>query len=156
LTGDVAGGKYSLLLSAILDASEAFGLVWRDQLQFSNTADEVGSDLLGLQLGQWKTDRWPGTRLFGHRALVRIYRADASAAVVLRRPGSLYAWVAPSYPEDLWFMGPGRQLRLVSVAHERDGWLFGKDLASAVGQQITLELEDAELDPALFECPRCR
>jgi len=150
LTRDVAGEPYDFLVTTLLERGQAFGLVWREQLRFAETAAAVRAELQPLQLRLRKVDRWPGTRLVGHRASVLTYRCDPAARCVLTRPGSLFSWHAPSYPEDLWFVAEANSLLLASVAHQRQAWVFSKPLARVLGQRITLELEPREAGDAKY------
>lgn len=98
------------------------------------------------------SDRWPGTRLIGHRASVITYRSDKGAGEILRRPGSLFGWLAPDYPEDLFFVSPDEILLLATVSHEREGWILSPKLARAVGHKVTLERQERVAgDEELFE-----
>lgn len=141
LCGDVRDDAYGFLLRTLVEAGGTFGLVWRDQLKASDSAIAVRSALRPLEVQHRKTDRWPGTELIGHRALVIIYRSDPAALEVLRRPRSLFRWLAPEYPEDLWFASSSGELLLATVAHESMGWIFSPALAQTIGQRITLALE---------------
>jgi hypothetical protein len=57
LPRDVVGERYDFLINTLLEHSEAFGLVWRDQLRFAETARAVRGDLRPLRLKHRKTDR---------------------------------------------------------------------------------------------------
>jgi hypothetical protein len=139
---DVAGDAYAFLIERCLQQEGTFGLVWRDQLEFGESARLIQAELRPLQVRHKKADRWPGTALLGHRASVITYRGDAAATAVLERPGSLFAWLAPDYPEDLFFAGRDGTLQVVTVSHEKLGWILSPQLARSVGQRVTLELEE--------------
>ena len=70
------------------------------------------------------------------------YRNDRSVSDVLRRPRSLFGWLAPDYPEDICFASNDGKLHLVTVSHEKDGWILSSQIARAVGQRVTLALEE--------------
>jgi hypothetical protein len=138
LTRDVTGAAYELLLRAGLGEAATFSLVWRDQLQFSDTAVALRDALRTLQLRHAKRDRWPGTILLGHYASVITYRAAPEALPTLLRPDSLFAWRAPAYPEDLSFCTDQDRVVLATVTHESRAWILSSTLASAIGQLVTL------------------
>jgi hypothetical protein len=71
-----------------------------------------------------KTDQWPGTRLLGHLATVRLYQLSPSALSVLAQAKSLFAWVAPNRPEDLAFYVEEGNPWLGSISHEMDSFLY--------------------------------
>lgn len=141
LVRDVTDDAYDVLLRTLVEAGGTFGLVWRDQLNASDSVLAVRSDLQLLEVRRRRVGRWPGTQLIGHRALIITYRSEASAFEVLRRPRSLFGWRAPDFPEDLWFTSDSGQLLLATVAHESHGWIFSKSIAKAIGQRVTLKLE---------------
>ena len=137
---DVMGEAYTHLLEAALSEASTFCLVWPDQLR-SASAREVRMALRDLQIRHVKSDRWPGTSLVGRRASVIIYRAAPTALDTLLKPGSLFAWRSPAYPEDLSFTAADGAVCLATVAHEGEGWILSRSLASAVGDKVTLVRE---------------
>lgn len=153
ITRDVSGEAYRRVLEAALDEASTFSLVWRHQLRFAASATEVGNALRGLQLRKETRHRWPGTILHGkaQRASVVTYRAAPAALPTLLEPGSLFAWRAPTYPEDLSF-ATDKAVCLATVSHEADGWIISPSLARAVGQSVTLVRETMdEREWALFK-----
>jgi hypothetical protein len=141
ITHDVTGDAYKRLLAAALDEASTFSLVWRDQLSFDASAAAVRAALRSLELRDVKRDRWPGTRLVGHYASVVTFRATPDALPALLEPGALFAWRSPAYPEDLSFSDDRGAVCLVTVSHERDGWILSSSLAAAVGTDVKLSGE---------------
>ena len=135
---DVAGEAYEHLLEAALQEAGTFSLVWQDHLQFDSSARAVRTALRGLQLRHIKSDRWPGTKLVGRSASVITYRATSSALDTLLKPGSLFAWRCPTYPEDLSFQTDEGAVCLATVSHEAQGWILSRTLAAAVADTVTL------------------
>jgi hypothetical protein len=135
------GETYELLMTALLNCAATFGLVWPEQACLEASALEVRRDLQPLQLWQRKSDRWPGTRLIGHKTTIATYRADEAALAVLIRPGALFAWLRPRFPEDIWFVRADGSLAFASIIHEGDAWLFSRTVAALAGRHLTLELE---------------
>ena len=144
IAGDVTGDAYQTLLAAALREAATFALVWRDQLRFAATAAAVRDALRLFQLRQMKTDRWPGTVLVGQYASVITYRAEPDALATLLEPGSLFAWRAPAFPEDLSFTSNRETVCLASISHEATGWILSESLASAVRSKVTLVAEILE------------
>ena len=116
-------GVYRALLAHALSRATHFSLVWREQLSFENSADLVAASLKPFLADESVTDEWPGTKLFGSSALVRRYTLSPSSLAFLQQPGRLFAWRAPSLPEDLAFYLPSGSCWLGSISHERDAWI---------------------------------
>ena len=115
---------YLALLHFALRHKSLFSLVWRDQLDFDMSAITIAERLLPDFVSEKRIDEWPGTRLFGHFATVRLYRMSAGAVATLAKAGSLYAWTAPVWPEDLAFYVSEDRPWLGSIAHERDAFIY--------------------------------
>src|SRR4051812_32466475 len=94
---------YLSLLQFAQRRNSLFSLVWRDQHEFVRSAIAVEEALRSDLVRQKRTDQWPGTRLLGHLATVRLYQLSPPALSVLAAAKSLFAWVAPDRPEDLAF-----------------------------------------------------
>ena len=74
----------------------------------------------------------------GHATVIK-YLASKRARQFLREPGSLFAWLHPDLPEDLFFGSERSGLAMASVSHEREAWLLRKRYASIVGRSLRLE-----------------
>jgi len=116
------GKTYRMLLLLASEMCSSLSLVWRDQMVFEPTAEEVGEALKPVLIREDRTDKWPGTTLLGHMATVRHYRMTDKALGILERAPGLYAWQAPALPEDLIFYAKNGSVWLGSIAHERDAW----------------------------------
>ena len=141
LPHQVDGDAYFRLLEALLNNPGIFGLVRRHQMGFSPSARQLYQRLRRLRKSERTVDRWPGTRLFGSQATVSTFRRDASALPHLESVGSLYGWHQPDTPEDLFFAAKDGTLELVTISHERQGWILSKDLAQTMDPWIHLEPE---------------
>jgi len=135
------GTAYERLIRILLDAEDTFSLVWRGGSDYGEEARELASAVEPYKVSEARRDRWPGTRLFGGKARIATYRCTPAAAASLGRPGRLFGWTAPRFPEDLWFASASGGLSLVTVAHEQLAWLLSGKLASQLGQVVTLERE---------------
>ena len=135
------GESYQHFITALVKSSATFGLVWRDQFRFQDSALAVRRDLRELEVEEWKSARWPGTELAGHRATIVTFRADEAALPVLLRPRALFAWLQPRFPEDIWFSTADGSPVFASIIHEGDAWVFSRVVAAAVAKSVTLELE---------------
>ncbi len=141
---DITGTAYSALIHEALQTQHAFSLTWAEGLTFHPSAHAVSEVLSPLELHRRRSDRWPGTRLFGYFALVVTYRVSEEARSTLLAPGSLFSWRSPGWPEDLAFYSRDRRCSLASIAHEHEAWLPSRALARRMGQLVTLEREDLD------------
>jgi len=131
------GETYQKLLQLASETCASFSLVWRDQLNFELSAEEVASLLQPYLIREQRTDEWPGTKLLGHLATVRHYRLCVETLNVLRQAAGLYAWLEPVFPEDLALYTQDGSVWLGSIAHEQDAWIQGgSELEQAIGARL--------------------
>lgn len=119
-----AGSVYRALLDFALGNGSLFSLTWRDRTAYGPEAEAIGIALNPDLVAESRTDRWPGTRLLQPEAVVRIYRMSSHSRDLLANAERLFAWDAPSRPEDLAFYTPGRDPWLGSIAHDADSFLY--------------------------------
>jgi len=141
LRSEPAGTVYERFLRYLLLKERAFGLVWREQLRFTEDAKNFGQLLTPFRIAHRRTDHWPGTKLIGHYAIVETYRCDMAVLPILSAPGRLIAWLQPKYPEDLHFVSKTGFPSLITVAHDEDAWIASREVARGVSQLIPLEKE---------------
>lgn len=121
---NIAGADYTRFLDQALIAFAYFTLVWRDAAEFDDTAFNVRKDLARHQTNRRRAGHWPGTYISAKapQATIISYRLDAAARRVLARPGSLFAWLAPAYPEDLAFYQRDGRLAFATCTRDRLAW----------------------------------
>ncbi len=123
ITEEPCGETYHRLLDFTQRHCESFSLVWQQQLDFDAQAREVEEALSPFLIREQESSRWPGTRLLSGTARVCHFRLTPQSVSVLQAAGSLYAWRAPSRPEDLAFYTHEGDCFLGSIAHESDAFL---------------------------------
>jgi hypothetical protein len=138
VTKDIAGEDYSKFLRLASERFPVFMLVWLDQFSFKPTARAIRRELQPLQLHHRRSSRWPGTIMFGHKGDVITYRFDEQALAVLERPGSLFGWLQPTFPEDLAFFGADQRCAFASVSHEREAWILDVEFAHLLPKRFGL------------------
>ena len=150
------GPAYRALLNAIAKRASSFSLVWRDQLKFSASAVAFESELRAFLIREVRTDSWPGTRLIGHLAAVRLYRFTKDSLNALKRPGRLYAWRSPHWPEDFAAYDTGGNCIFGSISHEGDAFFVGSEgLGVELAKEVPgLKLEQGEMDPEYLKRPQ--
>jgi hypothetical protein len=114
------GETYTALLRLAMNYCTLFSLTWRDQLEFSDSANEMLKILAPYLVREAYTDKWPGTQLLKSKAWVRYYRFTKETLEIIFRVPSLYAWCAPTLPEDLALYEADNRCWLLSIAHEQD------------------------------------
>jgi len=137
---------YLRLLQFAQRRNSLFSLVWRDQHEIVRSAIAVEEALRPDLVREKQTDQWPGKRLLGDLATVRLYKLSPSALSVLAEAKSLFAWVAPDRPEDLAFYVGEDNPWLGSISHEMDSFLYSdaidlEELRATV-RGLKMELSD--------------
>ena len=125
LSQEPRGAVYRRLLDHARSGCEYALLVVREEDWppggSSATAIEALSPFL---VSSEKRSEWPGTVLIAGTATVFNYKlTDDSVGVLKREAEGLYDWSAPELPEDLCLLRADLSPWLVSIAHERDGYL---------------------------------
>lgn len=141
---DIAGDDYERFIEKAFDRFAFFSLVWRSQLTSEESARVIRPELRPYQVRHRRTNRWPGTEVGGSKADLLIYRCDSRAIRILMRPGSLFSWCAPKFPEDLAFYGADRRCAVASVAHERDGRILDLEFGHSLPKKLGLVEETVD------------
>ncbi|MCI0442167.1 hypothetical protein L0244_37300 [bacterium] len=87
-------------------------------------ADALKNDFLYVKT----VSSWPGTKLTRGKALVRYYRLNKRTLKILSSEKRLYAWHAPTLPEDLALYDSKMNCWLVTVSHEHDAWIVSSNV----------------------------
>lgn len=123
-TEEPAGRLYRAVLDACLEECDTGLLVERPSIGLSEKGKLALQRLSPWMRKEEQLAEWPGTRLYGHTALVRFFAFNTESVKVLEDcANALYDWQQPKLPEDLCLLRPGGEPWLVSIAHERDGYL---------------------------------
>lgn len=124
IVSEPVGRVYRGLLDAALDCCDLGLLVERPAIDSSEQCRLVVSALRRWIREEENLDEWPGTKLSGHTALVRRFCFNPGSAEVLKQfANSLYEWQQPTLLEDLCLLRQSGEPWLVTIAHERDGYL---------------------------------
>jgi hypothetical protein len=142
ITRDITGEAYLAFVTAALRSQHSFLLVWPDQLDFTKAARAVCTGIANLQIRRQRTDRWPGTQIWDSRATIVTYKCHPTAFSYLARPGSLFSWQAPDYPEDLAFFRHRGVCSLASVSHEQEAWILCPELRHELADIVPVEEEE--------------
>ncbi|MCK6486077.1 MAG: hypothetical protein L6R00_18280 [Phycisphaerae bacterium] len=119
---------YDCLLRFVALYCDRFGLVCRPELSLGTSANNLLQRITPFFIESRLTERWPGTLLLDSRATVSIYRlCDASLAILLETTHSLFDWMHPALPEDLFMLRHDGSWMLASISHERDAFVVLSD-----------------------------
>lgn len=125
LTTEPRGDMYRSLLNYAVDACEVALLVVRPDLLLSKTGEKVLAQLRTYLQEQTEASEWPGTQLLDGIAKVFCYSYEPGCIAILARAAdALYSWEQPQLPEDLCLLRADGDPWLVSIAHEKDSYLF--------------------------------
>ncbi len=124
LHAEPKGNLYrDLIRYAVVDCKMAL-LVVHKTMPLERSGQEVLAQLEAFLMQKVESSEWPGTRLFGKTAWVFRYHFQLeSAEILVGATDALYRWRQPSLPEDLCLLRADETPWLVSIAHERDGYL---------------------------------
>jgi hypothetical protein len=137
---DIAESDYVDFLDMACDWFAFFSLVWRDTSSFEDSAFQIRRDLDQRETNRRRASYWPGTHICRTadtpKATIISYRLDRVSREVLARPGSLFAWLAPAYPEDLAFYRQDGQLAFATATHERMAWAVDCDFGCSLPKHL--------------------
>lgn len=123
-TEEPSGQLYRALLDTCVEYCDVGLLVERPSIGLSEQGRSFLERLRPWIREERQLAEWPGTKLHGHTALVRFFAFNVESAIMLKETAkALYDWQQPTLPEDLCLLRPGGGPWLVSIAHERDGYL---------------------------------
>ena len=146
---DIAGEDYTAFLDMTLDWFAFFSLVWRDTSSFDDSAVQIRCNLDRHETNRRRASHWPGTYICRTadtpQATIISYRLDLASRKILARTGSLAAWLAPAYPEDLAFYQSDRRLAFASCAHERMAWAIDLDFGYTLPKYLDFTPRETEL-----------
>ena len=145
---DIAEGDYADFLDMTLDWFAFFSLVWRDTSSYDESAVQIRRALDGHETNRRRASHWPGTYICRTantpKATIISYRLDKGSREVLARPGSLFAWLAPAFPEDLAFYQQDGRLAFATCTHERMVWAIDLDFGYSLPKRLEFTPRDAK------------
>ena len=119
------GRLYRGLLDFALEVCKSALLVVGKRMPLGVRGQAILSQLEPFLKHKTELSEWPGTQLlFGGTAWVFQYDFTPECAEILKWATSgLYRWLQPRLPEDLCLLRADGRPWLVSITHERDGYL---------------------------------
>jgi len=119
------GKTYEMLLDHALMTCNTALLVVRDSVRLEASAEKILKKLDKFLKSKVNDSKWPGTKLlYGATATIYRYKYNGNSAEVLKEATErLYGWQQPKLPEDLCLFRPNGSSCLVSIAHEKNGYL---------------------------------
>lgn len=115
---------YVELLQFVAQHCDRFGLVCRPHDSLNSSATDLLNRIQPYCVECYQSEQWPGTVLVDARAQISIYQlGDATLGILLETAGSLFDWLHPALPEDLFTLRPDGSWMLGSIAHECDAFM---------------------------------
>jgi hypothetical protein len=143
------GATYTSLIEAARAACREVSLIQRGEGSYDAESARILRELAPYLLEERAVSEWPGTKLLSAAvpATLRKYpMSEGVLGVVAGAVSGLYEWNQPSRPEDLVFWRRDGEPWLVTIAHERDGYLVltEVELRSLKERIPTLHVEDQD------------
>jgi hypothetical protein len=151
---DIAGKDYADFLESALDWFGFFSLVWRDASTFGDSAHQLRQDLKRYETRQRRASHWPGTIIPSKTpaATIVTYELSSITRLFLAKPGALFAWVAPAYPEDLAFYQRDGRLAFATCSQVRIAWAVNLDFGNSLPKHLGFTEQENDLTgPGSFD-----
>ena len=122
-TVEPRGALYrDLIRHAVVDCNIALLVV--QTMPLEQRGQEVLTRLAAFLIEKVESSEWPGTKLLNRTGWVFRYRFEPESAEILAGAAdALYDWLQPNLPEDICLLRADGTPWLVSIAHEKDGYL---------------------------------
>jgi hypothetical protein len=147
---DIKENDYNDFLDMTLDWFGFFSLVWRDTSTFDDSAAQIRRDLWNHEIEHRRASHWPGTYICKTaktpKADIITFRLDKNSREVLQKPGSLFSWLAPNYPEDLAFYQKDGRLAFASTSHEGLAWAIDVDFGWSLPKHLDFTESKSDVD----------
>ncbi|MEK6627408.1 MAG: hypothetical protein AABY53_02185 [Bdellovibrionota bacterium] len=122
LKKDISGEDYFQLIDFLSIKSKKFCFIIRDD-QTSSLVEKFIESLKDSLIKTSKVSEWPGTKLIEGQVTQFEYNLTQQNIIKIKDVGGLYNWIAPYFPEDVFFKNEFDQVLLGSISHEKDAWL---------------------------------
>lgn len=117
--------EYLDLLDYAISECAYFHFILRDTIGLSVNGEEIIKSLSSFLIAKIQTTEWPGTILINSEATLYKYHLNFESATILKRSSTrLFQWQQPNLPEDLCILRADDSPWLVTIAHEKDGFLI--------------------------------
>ena len=140
------GEMLEQLLICSLSYCETFSVVVRHTIDVAASALQVLEELQPFLVTKLEESEWPGTELLDETATVcRFKLTKETLGILCHASDSLFSWMQPELPEDLCLFRPDGTPWLVTIAHEKDGYL---ELSTDEMNYLVTELREIKLSAA--------
>jgi len=124
ITDEPKGEVYKDLIKGSLKYCDRFQLVIRSTINMEDTCRRALERLQPFLTKKTQQSEWPGTQLLSGTADVYYFHLTPESAVILTETAEgLYSWQQPELPEDLCLITPKGNPWLITISHEKDGYL---------------------------------
>ena len=123
-TNEPEGDIYRDILEYALKECDSAMLVVRPSLEFGSIGVSVLKQLEAFLIEKRLSSEWPGTQLLSDNAILYLFAYNSESVTLFKEAcQGLYGWVQPFLPEDLCLLRSKDDPWLVSITHEKDGYL---------------------------------
>jgi hypothetical protein len=123
------GDIYRSLLDYSLNDCQYFQLIVRRDWDLSEKGKSAVEKLNSFLIKKEEVSEWPGTKMFGGTVtLLQFVLSLQSVKVLSQLTSGLYSYLYPHFFEDLSMLRPDGEPWLISIAHEKDGYLVLSDI----------------------------
>ena len=131
---DLTGEMYNKLIDVAHQERFSFSVVMRENYDVNESAIDILRSLPDTTVGRQQS--WPGTVLLRDYARVYTGAVTQQTTQLLKKPGSIFSWRHPNWPEDL-ALYKGDEVVLFGVSHESFGCVDFSYLPSSFRKQLT-------------------
>jgi len=125
---NLSGNEYYNFLKYSLKYCEIFFLVVRNSIDLDSQGKQILESLKNFLVSREERAEWPGTKLLDDTASVFTFNFCIEAIQTLTKSvDNLFGWLQPNYPEDFCLIRKDGSPWLVTISHERDGYLLLTD-----------------------------
>jgi hypothetical protein len=122
------GKTYTNLIRYSLKFCSSFLLILRPSVLIESSGLKIINELQPYLIKKSVESEWPGTKLLGNDAVVYNFKLNSETVEFLTYiTSSLYSWLQPNLPEDLCLLTDEGDPWLVTISHEKDGYLRVSD-----------------------------
>jgi hypothetical protein len=147
LLAEPRGQTYQGLLRYALEYCDRFEVVIRSSVPIANTVAQFIRVANPFLLKQEDKDEWFGTQLFGQTALVHTFRfCPETMELLVQSSDALFSWLQPDLPEDLCLIRLDTTPLLVTISHERDGYLL---MSAEEAEALIQRVRDLVIEPSV-------
>ncbi len=137
------GATWRALIDRAVEVCQSFQVIIPPFKVEHEAQLELLAEFAPFQLGRYRVDEWPGTRLLDETAILLRFRLNRDSADLLKESlGGPFHLGHLNAPEDLAFLREDGSVWFASVTHESMAWL---ELSPTEAPEILMALPEVKL-----------